>query len=188
MYSYHSNLLPLTFINSFTFNYAIHNHKTRISKNLHLSLFKYNFSRTTVKFTGAKNWNEMPSKIKNSKTLNQFRRLYKDYLLKIESNHVGKSCLPVPFFSSSCLLHCVCPYVFMFCLLNVYDKLNAIFLGDWPLIGSTAFADSSAYSFHCFCVCTCVLFFAFLHRYFCYNLMLLYFECLLPLVILFVKN
>ena len=82
MYSYHSNLLPLSFKNLFTFNYAIHNHKTRMSKSLHLPLFKYNFSRTTVKFTGAKNWNEMPNKIKNSKTLNQFRRIYKDYLLK----------------------------------------------------------------------------------------------------------
>ena len=63
MYSYHSNLLPLSFKNLYTFNYAIHSHKT--------PLFKYNFSRTTVKFTGAKNWNEMPNKIKNSKTLNQ---------------------------------------------------------------------------------------------------------------------
>ena len=41
----------------------------------YILLFKYNFSRTTVKFTGAKNWNEMPNKIKNFKTLNQFRRL-----------------------------------------------------------------------------------------------------------------
>ena len=125
MYSYYSNLLPLTFKNVFTFNYTIHNHKTRISKNLHLPLFKNNFSRTTVKFTGAKTWNEKPNKIKNSKTLNQFRRVYKDYLLKIESNHVVKSCLPCSSLFS-CPLHCVCPYVFLFCLLNVNDKLNAI--------------------------------------------------------------
>ena len=81
MYSYHSNLLPLTFRNLFIFNYAIHNYKTRTSKCLHLPLFKYNFSRTTVKFTGTKIWNELPNKIKNSKTLNQFRRLFKDFLL-----------------------------------------------------------------------------------------------------------
>ena len=126
MYSYHLNLLPLSFKNLFNFNYAIDNHKTRISKSLHLPLFKYNLSRTTVKFTGAKHWNEMPNKIKNSKTLNQFRRVYKDYLLKIENNNVNKSCLPVfrPFFLVPFIVYVLmCFLLFLMCMINKIQYL-----------------------------------------------------------------
>lgn len=82
MYSYFSNRLPQTFKNIFTSNSAIHSHSTRISKNIRLPLYKYNFSRTTIKYTGAKNWNRMTTELKNSKSLSQFKYKYKNFLFE----------------------------------------------------------------------------------------------------------
>ena len=52
MYSCFNNLLPQTFNDLFIYNCAIHSHSTRTSQNIHLPLYKYNFSHTTISFSG----------------------------------------------------------------------------------------------------------------------------------------
>ena len=83
MYKLNSNLLPCIFNDHFTVNSNIHNYNTRNAQNLHLPLNRTSCSQSSIFYNGPVLWNNIQTSIKNSKTVRQFKRLYKQYLIDV---------------------------------------------------------------------------------------------------------
>ena len=83
MYKLNSNLLPCIFNDNFTVNSNIHNYNTRNAQNLHLPLNRTSCSQSSIFYNGPVLWNNIQTPIKNSKTVRQFKRLYKQYLIDV---------------------------------------------------------------------------------------------------------
>ena len=81
MYSYLKNDLPNIFNDFFTLNRDIHRHATRNSNNFYVPNFRYNFSRSMIKYKGAVVWNALPNELQTISSLSIFKRKYKSYLI-----------------------------------------------------------------------------------------------------------
>ena len=83
MYKLNNNLLPCTFNDYFTVNSNIHNYNTRDAQNLHLPLNRTSCSQSSIVYNGPVLWNNLQTSVKHSKTVRQFKRLYKQYLIDV---------------------------------------------------------------------------------------------------------
>ena len=83
MFKLNSNLLPRVFNDYFIRNCSIHNHNTRNSQNIHLPLNRTSMTKSSIYYNGSVIWNNLQTSFKNSKTIRQFKRLYKQYLFDV---------------------------------------------------------------------------------------------------------
>ena len=83
---HHPKLLPEVFINNkfFTFNEEIHNYETRTKTNIHLYHSNTTSGLRTIKHKAAVLWNELPPSIQNIKSISNFKKKIKMYLLTKE--------------------------------------------------------------------------------------------------------
>ena len=81
MFKLSTNLLPKALNEYFTSNCSIHNYNTRIARNIHLPLNRTSMSQSSISYNGPVLWNSLQPQFKNSKTVKQFKRLYKKHLL-----------------------------------------------------------------------------------------------------------
>ena len=81
MFNLSNNLLPKIYNVIFTLNCLIHNHNTRNAQNIRLPLNRTSITQKSIFFNGPMLWNNLPLKLKNSKTVKQFKQLYKRHLL-----------------------------------------------------------------------------------------------------------
>ena len=79
MYKYINNSLPKFLGNCFIkkkYKYNI-----RQNNNLYVPNYKYNFSRSTTKYSGPSMWNNLSDTLKSCKSLSIFKRTYKSHFL-----------------------------------------------------------------------------------------------------------
>jgi len=79
MFKYHNHSLPLEFSNIFKIRFL--KVQTRSSSNIIMPSLKNAVSQQSIKFSGPKRWNRIPNDIKNSKSINLFRKKMKHYLI-----------------------------------------------------------------------------------------------------------
>ena len=77
MFLCHKGIIPPSLSNKFILNSEIHSYGTRQSFHFHLPLIKTSVSKNSIFFKGPIIWNELPSSVKSSPTLNTFKRRYK---------------------------------------------------------------------------------------------------------------
>jgi hypothetical protein len=82
VYKVMHNLLPHSFQNYFILNTNIHHHDTRQATGIHLSYSRTNIRQLNIKFSGAKTWNSIDTKIKDSISLPTFKHRYITHLLE----------------------------------------------------------------------------------------------------------
>ena len=85
MYKYSMNELPNAFDNYFTKRSDIHDYQTRHVNDLNLTNNKKAFPDQSVRTGGPIIWNSLEEKIKNSKSVKQFRNQLKQTLI---SNYI----------------------------------------------------------------------------------------------------
>jgi hypothetical protein len=83
MFKFNNNLLPDGVIDSnyFVYNHNVHSHYTRGADNIRIHLTASNLAYNTTKVQGALLWNNLPTDIKNAKTLNIFKTSLSDYFV-----------------------------------------------------------------------------------------------------------
>ena len=82
MYKFYINDLPVDFNNYFKKRSDIHDYPTRQVNDLTLSLNKKSFSDHAIRTSGPHLWNSLPDKLKDSKTVKQFRNQLKQTLVE----------------------------------------------------------------------------------------------------------
>ena len=80
MYKYMYNSLPSSFNNLFNLNRNLHRYNTRSCSNFHLPKHRTTSYHHNIRFSGPINWNNLPSNLKEAKTLHSFKRKLKSYL------------------------------------------------------------------------------------------------------------
>ena len=83
MFILRNNILPEAFHNYFIFNSSIHDYNTRNAHTIHPPLNRISITQSTIYYNGSILWNSLQTSIKSSKTLRQFKRLYKRFLLEL---------------------------------------------------------------------------------------------------------
>ena len=78
-FRYFNNTLPVTFDNFFKLNMKLHSHNTRSSTKIHIDHARTNYKKYSTKFKGCDIWNNLPTSIKNSKSLYVFKKNIKEY-------------------------------------------------------------------------------------------------------------
>ena len=73
---------PANFNALFSQNIDVHSYNTRSKFDYRSNYGRSTFSRTNIVYTGPMLWNSLPAEFKESRTLNTFKRKFKDYLLK----------------------------------------------------------------------------------------------------------
>ena len=81
MFQFNDDKLPSIFSGFYTRNRDIHGHGTRTANDFGLIKCRTNTRQFTVKYTGAKIWNNIPINIRSMNTLNTFKVHYKKHLL-----------------------------------------------------------------------------------------------------------
>ena len=81
MFKLRNNILPEAFQNYFVFNSSIHDYNTRIAHNIHPPLNIISITQSSMFYNGSILWNSLQTSIKSSKTLSQFKRRYKRFLV-----------------------------------------------------------------------------------------------------------
>ena len=90
MYKFTSGLLPPSLINDFHFVKNIHPYPTRssCSNNIALPQVKTEFFKRTISYTGPALWNSLPVDLRNSTSVDVFKRNFKCFLLSQLNCHV----------------------------------------------------------------------------------------------------
>ena len=70
----------------FSRNNDVHSYNTRKANNLHVPFARTHVRKFSTKINGALVWNSLPDSIRNSKNLNTFKKLMKDFLIAKKSN------------------------------------------------------------------------------------------------------
>ena len=70
MYLYFHDKLPLFCKNYFTTNDNIDSYNTRSSSNIHINCNRTNYGKFSIKYQGAKVWNNLPADLKDLKESN----------------------------------------------------------------------------------------------------------------------
>ena len=78
MFLCYKGTIPASLSIKFCTNSDIHSYYTRQSSNFHIPLVRTNVSQNSIFFKGPIIWNNLQSKIKESPTLNTFKRRYKN--------------------------------------------------------------------------------------------------------------
>ena len=78
-----NNLLPEISKGYFTYNNVYHNYNTRSANNFHIPFHRTSTTQSSIFYHGTILWNNLPTSIKNSKTLTQFKRQYKNHLFDV---------------------------------------------------------------------------------------------------------
>ena len=81
MYLCSKKMLPTSLLQHFCFNDSFHSYQTRNAMNYHIPKARTSVFQKSIFFNGPKIWNDLPEMIKNSPSLNLFKRRYKQYLL-----------------------------------------------------------------------------------------------------------
>ena len=81
MFNYNTNALPSIFDSMFPRNQSFHNYPTRRSNEFHLPLLRTLLAQNTFIYSGPRFWNSLSCDIKNSLSLNSFKRKLKNFLL-----------------------------------------------------------------------------------------------------------
>ena len=81
MYLCFKGLLPNALLNSFTLNCKTHTYFTRNCANYHLPPIRTSLSYKSIFFQGPITWNSLPDEIKETCTLQSFKRKLKYYYL-----------------------------------------------------------------------------------------------------------
>ena len=81
MYSFYNNLLPKSFSNTFQCNSDVHHYNTRSASNIRAIYGRKSFSNSIFLCKGPLSWNRLPIEIKQCKTLSNFKRKLKSYLM-----------------------------------------------------------------------------------------------------------
>ena len=81
MYLCTKQLLPQSLLELFSFNNQVHNYNTRSASNFHIPLSRTSFYQRSIIYNGPILWNSLPCAIRNTKSLNTFKRSYKKNLL-----------------------------------------------------------------------------------------------------------
>ena len=84
VYKQKNGLLPGIFNDYFTSVNEIHQHGTRFNTNLSLPNLSTAYGQKSIKYEGAKIWNNTPPSIQGSQTLYSFKRLFKSLLLQLQ--------------------------------------------------------------------------------------------------------
>ena len=82
MYLCYNKLLPASALIHFNLNMQVHGHQTRSSSNFHLPPTRTTTFHESIYFNGPLIWNNLPSSIRQSPSLNIFKRRYKHHLLQ----------------------------------------------------------------------------------------------------------
>ena len=78
MFSYFSGTLPTIFEDYFTpKNEHLHNNNTRSASNIHIDYQRTNYGKFSVKYRGAKLWNNLPENLRNQKSFGRFKKMIK---------------------------------------------------------------------------------------------------------------
>ena len=75
-----NGLAPAYLLNQFTFSREFHSHDTRYKDLIHLPVAKTSKFQSSFKYHGAKEWNSLPSSIRNELSLPSFKMKLKNYL------------------------------------------------------------------------------------------------------------
>ena len=89
VYQWSHGLLPPCFSKYFNFTSSVHSYATRQSCNRNLYVASVNntqYGLRSLKFTGPRLWNSLPTSITNSNSLRIFRKTLKDSMLNCYSN------------------------------------------------------------------------------------------------------
>ena len=81
MYDYHHSTLPNALSNIFQSNIDIHNHYTRQYTHHHIQSHRTALASKSIIHTGPKEWNMLPSSIKESNTKHVFIHRLKSHLI-----------------------------------------------------------------------------------------------------------
>ena len=81
MYLCQNHYLPEYLLNLFIFNSDVHSYNTRSAAHFHLPNVRTSVNQKSIIFQGPFLWNSIPTEIKNSCSLNVFKRRYKRFLL-----------------------------------------------------------------------------------------------------------
>lgn len=81
MYKFSINDLPVAFDDYFTKRTNIHDYPTRFANDLNLTKNKKVFSDHCIRSTGPSLWNQLDETLKNTKTINHFRKMLKQNLI-----------------------------------------------------------------------------------------------------------
>ena len=86
MYKYSKKTLPHIFDAMFPLNRSVHDYPTRRSNEFHLPLFRTLLAKKSFMYDGPRFWNSLSESIKNSPSLNSFKKNLKTFLLISYSN------------------------------------------------------------------------------------------------------
>ena len=88
MYEFQNNLLPDIFFDYYTTHNQIHSQKTRNRFNYRFPIFRSALSEAiSIQFHGVKTWNKLPTYLKESTSLVQFKKRYKMFISTVDLNH-----------------------------------------------------------------------------------------------------
>jgi hypothetical protein len=84
MFNYHQNRLPPDLLGNQFFipNNEIHDHYTRISSDIHVSLTSTKLAENTIRYQGALLWNSLNPDLKSSPSIAVFKHKLKSNLIK----------------------------------------------------------------------------------------------------------
>ena len=74
VYKQQNNMLPSVFNNYYAKNHTIFTRSTRQSNDLHLPFFRLSGGQKSLKYYGAKIWNDLPTDIKNIVSLSALKQ------------------------------------------------------------------------------------------------------------------
>ena len=80
MFLCHKRLVPINILLNFSYNSSFHDYNTRQSSHFHTPQVKTNVSKLSIFYKGPIVWNALPQNIKESPSLNVFRRRYKGFI------------------------------------------------------------------------------------------------------------
>ena len=83
MYKHQTEQLPVTFIDYFRKHSQIHKYQTRNSENYSIYNAKKMYADRAIRITGPILWNSLNLKLKEAKTVKQFRSIMKATLLDL---------------------------------------------------------------------------------------------------------
>ena len=77
MFLCHMQLVPRNILQNFCYNASIHDYNTRQSSHFHTLQIKTNVSKLSIFYKGPMIWNALPPNVKESSSLNTFKKRYK---------------------------------------------------------------------------------------------------------------
>ena len=91
VYQWSCRLLPPCFSEYFKFTSSVHSYSTRQSCNRNLyvtsvNIYTTQYGLSSLKFTGPRLWNSLPTSVTNSSSLRIFRKTLKNSILHCYSN------------------------------------------------------------------------------------------------------